>query len=44
MLNLSDGIGNLGGVQPGLVLSLLFAWLVVGAALIKGVKSSGKVS
>ena len=43
MLGLSDGIGELGGVQTGLVVSLLIAWLVVGAALIKGVKSSGKV-
>ena len=43
MLNLSDGIGNLGGIQWGLLISLLIAWVVVGAALIKGVKSSGKV-
>ncbi|XP_043203066.1 sodium-dependent proline transporter-like [Amphibalanus amphitrite] len=43
VLGLSDGIGDLGGVQTGLVVSLLIAWVVVGAALIKGVKSSGKV-
>lgn len=43
VLNLSEGIDDLGGIQWGLLLSLLIAWLVVGAALIKGVKSSGKV-
>ena len=43
VLNLSDGIDDLGAVQPHLVLSLFIAWLVVGAALIKGIKSSGKV-
>ncbi|XP_043237831.1 sodium-dependent proline transporter-like [Amphibalanus amphitrite] len=43
VLSLSSGIDELGSVQPRLVLSLLFAWLVVGGALIKGIKSSGKV-
>ena len=44
VLNLSDGIDTLGGIQWGLLISLLIAWVVVGGALIKGVKSSGKVS
>ena len=43
VLNLSDGIETLGGIQWGLLISLLIAWIVVGGALIKGVKSSGKV-
>ncbi|XP_037086841.1 sodium-dependent proline transporter-like [Pollicipes pollicipes] len=43
VLNLSGGIDHLGQVQWGLLLSLFIAWMVVGAALIKGVKSSGKV-
>ncbi|XP_037069961.1 sodium- and chloride-dependent glycine transporter 2-like [Pollicipes pollicipes] len=43
VLNLSDGIDEVGGIQWGLFISLLIAWVVVGAALIKGVKSSGKV-
>lgn len=43
VLNLSDGVGTLGGIQWGLLVSLLVAWIVVGATLIKGVKSSGKV-
>jgi len=43
VLGLSDGIGTLGGIQWGLLASLAIAWVVVGAALIKGVKSSGKV-
>ena len=44
MLNLSDGIETLGSIQWGLLISLLIAWVVVGGALIKGVKSSGKVT
>jgi len=43
VLNLSDGIDDLGGIQWGLLISLFIAWVVVGAALIKGIKSSGKV-
>lgn len=42
-LALSDGVDNLGQVQVGILVSLLVAWLVVCAALIRGIKSSGKV-
>lgn len=34
---------NVGGLRWQLVLCLLGAWIIVGACLIKGVQSSGKV-
>ena len=40
----SDGIGDLGNFRWELVLCLLFCWIIVCLALIKGIKSSGKVS
>ncbi|ELU04638.1 hypothetical protein CAPTEDRAFT_155040 [Capitella teleta] len=42
-LSESDGIGDLGALHWELVLCLLLAWILVVAALIQGVKSSGKV-
>ncbi|CAG0888136.1 unnamed protein product [Cyprideis torosa] len=36
-------IGNIGGIQWELTLSLLAAWIIVFLCLIKGIKSSGKV-
>jgi solute carrier family 6 amino acid transporter-like protein 5/7/9/14 len=39
----SDGIGDMGEMRWELVLSLILAWVIVCASLIKGVKSSGKV-
>ncbi|CAG0900084.1 unnamed protein product [Cyprideis torosa] len=43
MLRRSDSMEDYGTLQWPLVLCLLFAWLMVGGSLIKGVKSSGKV-
>jgi len=37
-------IGNIGDVQWHLAVCLLLAWILVYACIIKGVKSSGKVS
>ncbi|XP_078602411.1 sodium-dependent proline transporter-like isoform X2 [Branchiostoma floridae x Branchiostoma japonicum] len=43
VLQLSSGIDKMGTVRWDLALCLLLAWVIVGACLIKGVKSSGKV-
>ncbi|XP_006811930.2 sodium- and chloride-dependent glycine transporter 1-like [Saccoglossus kowalevskii] len=43
VLNISDGIDNLGSVQWKLVLCLLLSWIVVVLCLIKGVLTSGRV-
>ncbi|XP_002730914.1 sodium- and chloride-dependent glycine transporter 1-like [Saccoglossus kowalevskii] len=43
VLNISDGIDNLGNIQWKLALCLLFSWIVVFLCLMKGVKSSGRV-
>jgi hypothetical protein len=43
-LQISDGIEDMGGVRWELFGCLAFAWLIVFLCLIKGVKSSGKVS
>ncbi|KAM6128903.1 sodium- and chloride-dependent glycine transporter 1 [Phoenicopterus ruber ruber] len=43
VLDLSDGIGNLGEVRLPLLGCLGVSWVVVFLCLIKGVKSSGKV-
>ncbi|KAH6923273.1 hypothetical protein HPB50_026174 [Hyalomma asiaticum] len=43
VVNLSDGIDNLGEVQPKLLLCLLIAWICIFFCLFKGIKSSGKV-
>jgi len=40
----STDIGNIGDVQWHLVACLLLGWLLVYICIIKGVKSSGKVS
>ena len=42
-INDSDGIDDLGDMRWELVLCLLAAWCLVCGALIKGIKSSGKV-
>ncbi|CAL4067551.1 unnamed protein product, partial [Meganyctiphanes norvegica] len=39
----SSGLHDLGGFQGKIVLSLLFAWLIVYLVLLKGVESFGKV-
>ena len=43
MLDISDGIHDMGHVRWQLALCLLLAWTVVFLCLIKGVQSSGKV-
>lgn len=43
VVNLSDGIENLGAVQPKLLICLLIAWICVFLCIFKGIKSSGKV-
>ncbi|XP_053329529.1 sodium- and chloride-dependent neutral and basic amino acid transporter B(0+) isoform X2 [Spea bombifrons] len=42
-LQRSGGLGETGGIVWYLALCLLLAWIIVGAALFKGIKSSGKV-
>ncbi|KAK2168558.1 hypothetical protein LSH36_16g14023 [Paralvinella palmiformis] len=43
VLQLTDGIHNLGSIRWPLLLCLLLAWIIVFACLCKGVKSSGKI-
>lgn len=40
----SSGLDDTGVIVWYLALCLLLAWLIVGAALFKGIKTSGKVS
>ncbi|KAJ6653773.1 hypothetical protein lerEdw1_008702 [Lerista edwardsae] len=42
VLQRSDGLGDTGKVVWQLALCLLLSWLIVGVALFKGIKSSGK--
>lgn len=42
-LDVTPEMGVGGGLQPALVGGLLGAWALVGASLLKGIKSSGKV-
>ncbi|XP_078497437.1 sodium-dependent neutral amino acid transporter SLC6A17 isoform X1 [Lissotriton helveticus] len=42
-LNISDTIDDGGGLNWRMTLCLLFAWSLVGLAMIKGIQSSGKV-
>ncbi|XP_074710683.1 sodium-dependent neutral amino acid transporter B(0)AT2-like isoform X2 [Strix uralensis] len=42
-LDITPEMGVGGGLQPALVGGLLGAWALVGASLLKGIKSSGKV-
>jgi len=44
VLNISDGIGNFGEVRLPILGCLAVSWVVVFLCLIRGVKSSGKVS
>lgn len=44
VLNISDGIGNFGEVRLPILGCLAISWVVVFLCLIRGVKSSGKVS
>ncbi|CAE7345699.1 ubpA [Symbiodinium sp. CCMP2592] len=41
-LNQSSGLDELGGLNPGLVVSLTIAWFLIWLIVFKGVKSSGK--
>uniref|UniRef100_A0A8B9NMA8 Transporter n=1 Tax=Accipiter nisus TaxID=211598 RepID=A0A8B9NMA8_9AVES len=43
-LDVTPEMGVGGGLQPALVGGLLGAWALVGASLLKGIKSSGKVA
>lgn len=43
VLNISDGIGEMGVFEWKLVLLLLLAWIMTFFCLIKGIKSTGKV-
>ncbi|XP_050410959.1 sodium- and chloride-dependent glycine transporter 1 isoform X2 [Patella vulgata] len=43
ILNISDGIDDIGSIQWKISLCLLFAWLLTFVSLSKGVKSVGKV-
>ncbi|KAI0235333.1 Sodium- and chloride-dependent glycine transporter 1 [Lamellibrachia satsuma] len=42
-MNNDTSIGNLGGIQWRLCLSLILAWIIVFLCIAKGIKSSGKV-
>ncbi|KAM8976831.1 sodium-dependent neutral amino acid transporter SLC6A17 [Pelodytes ibericus] len=42
-LDISDSISDGGGLNWKMTLCLLFAWSIVGMAMIKGIQSSGKV-
>ncbi|CAD5120066.1 DgyrCDS8648 [Dimorphilus gyrociliatus] len=44
VLDLSDGIHEMGGLKWKLVLFLLLAWVIVFLCIMKGIKSSGKVA
>ena len=44
VLNITPGIDTLGNLEYPLVISLLLAWVIVFAALSKGVASLGKIS
>lgn len=44
VLDVSEGIENMGNIQWKIALCLLLAWGLIFAALFKGVKSTGKVS
>lgn len=43
VLEISDGIEDLGGVKWDLALCLLLSWIIVVVCLMKGIKTSGKV-
>lgn len=43
MLDITDGLHNMGGLQGNIVLTLMVAWIIVYLVLIKGVETFGKV-
>ncbi|XP_050032229.1 sodium- and chloride-dependent glycine transporter 2-like [Dermacentor andersoni] len=43
VLEISDGLEDLGGIKWDLALCLLLSWIIVVACLVKGIKTSGKV-
>ena len=43
MLQISDGIEDIGGIRTELVITLFVAWIIIFCCLFKGVESSGKV-
>ena len=43
MLDISDGIEDIGSVKWQLALCLLLCWIIVFVCLAKGIKSQGKV-
>ncbi|XP_063415192.1 sodium- and chloride-dependent glycine transporter 2-like isoform X2 [Mytilus trossulus] len=43
VLQITDGIENIGGIRLELLICLFVAWLIVFLCLCKGIKSSGKV-
>ena len=44
VLQISDGIEDIGGVRTELIITLFVAWIIIFCCLFKGVESSGKVS
>lgn len=44
VLNVSDSLGDIGTIQWELALCLLFCWVVVFVCLLRGIRTSGKVS
>lgn len=44
MLNISEGLDDLGPINWELALCLFLAWTAVALVLVKGLKSFGKVS
>lgn len=44
VLNLSSGIEEIGPIKGNLALCLLCSWIIVVLCLVKGIKTSGKVS
>ena len=43
MLGLSRGFEEIGSIQPHMAVSLLVAWIIVYACIIKGVQWTGKI-
>lgn len=43
VLDITDGLHDMGGFQGNVVIALLVAWIIVYFVLIKGVETFGKV-